>query len=45
MAAFRTGKTTIELGAIEPHVICLIDFLRTIGVKIEVTYDHHIKIE
>lgn len=45
MAAFRTGKTTIELGAIEPHVICLIDFLRSVGVNIEVTYDHHIKIE
>ncbi len=45
MAAFRKGKTTIELGAIEPHVICLIDFLRSIGVSIEITYDHHIIID
>lgn len=45
MAAFRKGKTTIELGAIEPHVICLIDFLRTIGVNIDITYDHHIIID
>ncbi len=45
MAAFRKGKTTIELGAIEPHVICLIEFLRSIGVSIEITYDHHIIIE
>ncbi len=45
MAAFRKGKTTIELGAIEPHVICLIDFLRSIGVSIEITYDHSIIIE
>ena len=45
MAAFRRGKTTIELGAIEPHVICLIEFLRSIGVLIEITYDHHIIVE
>lgn len=45
MAAFRKGKTTIELGAIEPHVIWLIEFLRSIGRKIEITYDHHIIVE
>ena len=42
MAAFRTGKTTIELGAIEPHVICLIDFLRSLGIRIDIDYKHNI---
>jgi UDP-N-acetylglucosamine 1-carboxyvinyltransferase len=45
MAAFRPHRTTIELGAIEPHVICLIDFLRSLWVHIEITYDHHIIID
>lgn len=45
MASFRPQKTTIHLAAIEPHVINLIDFLRTIGVKIEVNYNHTIIIE
>ena len=44
-AAFRTGKTTIELAAIEPHVMNLIDFLRTLGINIGVEYDHRIIIE
>jgi UDP-N-acetylglucosamine enolpyruvyl transferase len=42
MAAFRKGKTTIELGAIEPHVFNLIDFLRSLGVSIEIDYKHNI---
>lgn len=45
IAAFRTGKTTIDLGAIEPHVMNLIDFLRSIGISIEVSYDHTITID
>ena len=45
MAAFRKGKTIIELGAIEPHVICLIDFLKSIGVMIHINYNHTITIE
>ncbi len=40
MAAFRKGKTTIELAAIEPHVMNLVEFLRSIGTLIEVGYDH-----
>lgn len=40
MAAFRKWKTTIELAAIEPHVMNLIEFLRSIWTSIEVTYDH-----
>ena len=44
MAAFRRGKTTIELGAIEPHVICLIDFLRSLGIRIDIDYKHDIVI-
>ncbi len=45
MAAFRKGKTTIELGAIEPHVICLIEFLRSIGANISINYDHTIIVD
>ena len=41
MAAFREGKTTIEMAAIEPHVINLVEFLRSIGVRIEVDYKHN----
>ena len=43
--AFRKGKTTIRLAAIEPHVSCLIDMLRGAGVKIGISYDHTITIE
>ncbi len=45
MAAFREGKTTIRLAAIEPHVMNLLDFLKNIGVKVEVTFDHTLIIE
>ncbi len=45
IAAFRSGKTIIELAAIEPHVICLIEFLRTLGIKIDISHDHMISIE
>lgn len=45
MAAFESHKTTIRLAAIEPHVMNLIDFLKNIGVKIDVTFDHTIIIE
>lgn len=45
IAAFRSWKTTIELAAIEPHVICLIEFLRSLGIKIDISHDHMITIE
>ena len=45
IAAFRSGKTIIELAAIEPHVICLIEFLRSLGIKIDISHDHRITIE
>ena len=45
MAAFQPKKTTIRLAAIEPHVMNLIDFLKKIWAKIEVTFDHTIIIE
>jgi UDP-N-acetylglucosamine 1-carboxyvinyltransferase len=45
IAAFRSGKTTIELAAIEPHVMCLIDFLRSLGITITVSHDHTITID
>lgn len=41
----RKGKTRIFLSAIEPHVICLIDFLNAHGAKISIGYDHTIEIE
>lgn len=41
----RKGKTRIFLSAIEPHVICLVDFLNAHGAKISVGYDHTIEIE
>lgn len=44
-AAFRTGKTIIELAAIEPHVMNLVAFLQSLGIKIAVDYDHTITIE
>lgn len=42
--AFRSGKTTIELAAIEPHVLCLVEFLKSIGIDIQVEHDHTITI-
>ncbi|MBX9808811.1 UDP-N-acetylglucosamine 1-carboxyvinyltransferase [Candidatus Gracilibacteria bacterium] len=45
IAAFRSGTTIIELAAIEPHVLNLIDFLRTVGVTIEISHDHTITVE
>jgi UDP-N-acetylglucosamine 1-carboxyvinyltransferase len=44
-AAFRTGKTTIELAAIEPHVMNLIEFLRSLDISIDVLYNHTIIIQ
>lgn len=44
MAAFRPQKTTIQLAAIEPHVMNLIEFLQSIGVDIQISYDHTIVI-
>lgn len=41
-AVVRDGVTTIKLAAIEPHVICLVDFFRKHGVQIEVGHDHTI---
>jgi len=41
----RKGTTRIFLSAIEPHVMALIEFLRTHGAKISVGYDHTIEIE
>lgn len=40
MAAFRKGKTTVELAAMEPHVINLVDFLRSLGIRIDIGIDH-----
>jgi UDP-N-acetylglucosamine 1-carboxyvinyltransferase len=45
MAAFRSGKTTIELAAIEPHVMNLIEFLQSIGISVSVSHDHTITVE
>lgn len=45
MAALRSGKTTIELAAIEPHVINLIDFYRSLWVQISIDFKHTIIIE
>lgn len=41
-AVWRSGKTTIELAAFEPHIFNLIDFLRNTGVEIDIRYDHSI---
>ncbi|MDD5770121.1 MAG: UDP-N-acetylglucosamine 1-carboxyvinyltransferase [Candidatus Gracilibacteria bacterium] len=38
----RNGTTTIELSAIEPHVMNLIDFLRIAGADIKIRYNHTI---
>jgi len=45
MAAFEPRTTIIQLAAIEPHVMNLIDFLQSIGVKIDLGYDHTITIQ
>ncbi len=45
MAAFHPYTTRISLAAIEPHVMNLIDFLKSIGAKIDVSYDHTITIK
>ena len=42
MSAFHDGTTTISLAAMEPHVMNLIDFLRTTGVDITIRPDHTI---
>lgn len=44
MAAFREWHTTIELAAIEPHVINLIEFLRSLGIRIDINTNHKIDI-
>lgn len=44
MAAFQPQKTIIKLAAIEPHVINLIDFLKSIWVKIDISFDHTLTI-
>jgi UDP-N-acetylglucosamine 1-carboxyvinyltransferase len=41
----RKGKTKIFLSAIEPHVVCLVDFLNAHGAKIHMAYDHTIEID
>ncbi len=40
----RIWKTTIKLAAIEPHVMCLIDFFRLAWADIHIDYDHTINI-
>lgn len=40
----RKGATTINLAAIEPHVMNLVDFLRTAWADIKIRYDHTIVI-
>lgn len=44
MAAFRKWKTTIELAAIEPHVLCLIEFFKWLWIAIEIDHKHNITI-
>jgi len=41
-AATRSGITTIQLAAFEPHIFNLVDFLRLAGVQIDIRYDHTI---
>jgi len=41
----RKGETKIMLGAIEPHVMNLITFLRTAGADISIRYDNTIIIQ
>lgn len=44
-SVLRTWKTIIRLGAIEPHVINLINFLNKWWAKITLDYDHTINVE
>ncbi len=41
----RKGVTTIKNAALEPHVMNLVDFLRTAGADISIRYDHTIIVE
>lgn len=41
----RKWKTTINCAAIEPHVMCLISFLRKAGANIKIRFNHVIIIE
>lgn len=41
----RTGTTSIELGAYEPHVMNMVDILRESGADIVLRYDHTIIIK
>jgi UDP-N-acetylglucosamine 1-carboxyvinyltransferase len=43
--AWREWTTTIQMAAIEPHVMNLIEFLRNAWTNIEITYDHTIIIQ
>jgi UDP-N-acetylglucosamine 1-carboxyvinyltransferase len=43
--AFRSGRTIIELAAMEPHVMNMIEFLRSLGITISVSHDHTITID
>ncbi len=45
IGAFRSGRTTIELAAMEPHVMNMIEFLRSLGIAISVSHDHTIIID
>jgi len=45
IAAFRSGRTIIEHSAIEPHVMNLIAFLRTLDIIITLSHDHTITID
>ena len=41
----RKGQTKIELAAFEPHIFCLVDFLRKVGAEIHIRYDHSIIVD
>jgi UDP-N-acetylglucosamine 1-carboxyvinyltransferase len=45
IGAFRSGRTIIELAAMEPHVMNMIEFLRTLGIAISVSHDHTIIVD
>lgn len=45
IAAFRSGRTIIELAAMEPHVMNMIEFLRSLGITISVSHDHTITVD
>ncbi|MBC7498146.1 UDP-N-acetylglucosamine 1-carboxyvinyltransferase [Candidatus Gracilibacteria bacterium] len=45
IGAFRSGRTTIELAAMEPHVMNMIEFLRSLGITISVSHDHTITVD